>query len=339
MPFAGTAVIKQVSDRLIRVTGLSVPAGSAGAFALDGYVQPVSIVDLGAAERFGVLAPIYVNTNAGTGSRIVGDLGYVTPPSELPEVSGTVHINDATYTAALAAMAAARTVLQAQTPTFSFAAGAVNLGTDATHGTAGTYTPGVYVVTGAASTSASATITLSGAGLYVFRISGALTLAATTTIQCTNGANPANVFWVVGGNVSVGSANSIVGTFMPVASSTFAIVGADDAHLSSLTGRALGFSTTTTTRATPITVPLSVGAAVVLPAAFLPRAFAYGGATVSLQDSILVDYRDTAANNSTPTPLAVVKTGVSATDFLATINNTSVIIDSPAQEFYIKFHE
>lgn len=339
MPFAGTAVIKQVSDRLIRVTGLSVPAGSAGAFALHGFVPTQAVApSLGTAERYGVLTPIYVNTNAAAGSQITGNLGYVTPPSELPNVSGATHVDDAAYTQALADMATARTALQALTPTFSFAAGAVNLGTDTTHGTAGTYTPGVYVVTGAASTSAAATIHLSGPGLYVFRISGTLTTAATTTINCTNGADPANVFWVVGGNVSIGSANSVVGTFMPASSATFSIVGADNTHLSSLTGRALGFSTTTTTRATPIAVPLSVGDPVELPAAFSPQTFSYQG-DVTLQDSIRVDAMDTAAANSVATAIAVVKSGTSAADFLATIYNTGVTQDSPNQEFYIRFHD
>jgi len=332
MPFEGTAVVKQVSDRLIRVTGVSIPAGSAGAFALPGFVAtPPVAPNLGAAQRFGVLSPIYVNTVPG--SRITGNLGYVTAPVEQPTVSGTIHVNDATYTQALADMATARTALQALPATFSFAPGAINLSTDATHGTVGTYTAGVYVVTGAATTSAASTIHLSGPGLFVFRISGALTTGAGATINCTNGADPANVFWVVGGNVTIDTANVAVGTFMPTAGSTFSI---DD--VGALTGRVLGFSTTTTLIADAITVPLEVGTPVTLPAPFKPRVFAYLGSPVSLQDSVQSTFRNAAATTQA-IPIAVVKTGTTNADFLVTVYNTSLTADSPAQELDIRFHE
>jgi hypothetical protein len=330
MPFAGTAVVKQVSDRLLRITGLSVPAGSAGAFALPGIVvTPPLGPTLGAAQRFGILSPIYVNTVPG--SRITGDLGYVTPPVQQPTVSGTIHANDATYTQALADMATARTALQALAATFSFAAGAVNLSTNATHGTAGTYTPGVYVVTGAATTTTP--ILLSGNGLFVFRISGALSTGAGSTIQCVNGANPANVFWIVGGNVTISTANLVMGTFMPTAAQTFSI---DD--VGSLTGRVLGFSTTTTLIADAVTVPLEVGTPITLPAPFKPRVFAYLGSPVTLQDSVQSTFRSAAASTQA-VPLSVVKTGTTNADFLVTIYNTSLTVDSPLQEIDIRFHE
>ncbi len=340
MPFTGTAVVKQVSDRLVRVTGLAVPAGSAGAFALWGSVpEPLVGPDLGAAERFGVLAPIYVNTDATAGSLIVGNLGYVTPPLEFPSVTGATHVDDDVYDQALLDMATARTALQALTATFTFTPGNINLGTDTTHGTAATYTPGVYVITGNASTSASATISLDGPGLYVFRISGTLITGAGTVIQCTNGAEEANVFWVVGGNVAIGSNNDAVGTFMPTAASTMSIIAVDDANVSTLIGRMLGFSTTTTTLVSRITVPFSVGTALVLPRPFRPRTFAYLGAAVALQDSVQVTYRDVASSNSVAPAIAVVKTGTTVANFLATITNTDEEIDSPVQEFYIRFHE
>jgi hypothetical protein len=339
MPFEGTAVVKQVSDRLVRVTGVSVPAGSAGAFSLRGFVPTPSVgPDLGAAQRFGILTPIYVNTNADVGTLIVGDLGYVTPPSDIPAVSGTIHVDDATYAQALADTAAALATLQALPATFSFAAGNVNLGTDATHGTAGTYGPGVYDVTGNATTSVGSTIHLSGPGLYVFRISGTLTTGANATIDCTNGADPAHVFWVVGGNVAIATANALVGTFMPSAASTMSIVAADDADENTLVGRMLGFSTTTTTQIRQVTVPLEVGAPVTLPAPFRPRTFAYLGSGVALQDSVQVTFSDVAQSGD-DVPIAVVKTGTSKENFLATVYNTGQTQDTPLQEFYIRFHE
>jgi hypothetical protein len=175
---------------------------------------------------------------------------------------------------------------------------------------------------------------LSGNGLFVFRISGALTTGAGATIQCVNGANPANVFWVVGGNVTIDTANLVMGTFMPTASQTFSI---DD--VGSLTGRVLGFSTTTTLIADAITVPLEVGTPITLPAPFKPRVFAYGGSPVALQDSVQSTFRDADTTATSATPIAVVKTGTTNANFLVTIYNTSLTADSPLQELDIRFHE
>jgi hypothetical protein len=60
--------------------------------------------------------------------------------------------------------------------------------------TTGTFTPGVYRIGGAATMST--TVTLNGAGVYIFQITGSLTTAA--SISLTNGAVWTDIFWQVG---------------------------------------------------------------------------------------------------------------------------------------------
>lgn len=75
-------------------------------------------------------------------------------------------------------------------------------------------TPGVYDV--AAAASINGVLTLDGGGdatsIFVFRINGALTSVAASTIVLTNGALSSNVFWLVEGAVALGANTSFVGT-------------------------------------------------------------------------------------------------------------------------------
>src|SRR5256885_1595679 len=140
MAFSGTPVIKQVSDRIIRITNVSLDAGQAAALALHG--------GNGTTDRLGLGSPVaplaQPHINAAAGTTIEGDLGYITAPAVNPTVTGATHVNDATYQAAASVVSSVLTALGALGPTFSFSAGNIDLSTDATHGTVGTFTPGIY---------------------------------------------------------------------------------------------------------------------------------------------------------------------------------------------------
>jgi hypothetical protein len=75
------------------------------------------------------------------------------------------------------------------------------------------YTPGLYACPTAAAF-ASGTLTLDGAGVYVFQIEGALAVAAGVSVVLTNGAAAKDVFWQVTGAVTVGAGSHIVGTLL-----------------------------------------------------------------------------------------------------------------------------
>lgn len=76
-----------------------------------------------------------------------------------------------------------------------------------------------------------------------------------------------------------------------------------------------------------------------LPAAFQPEPYAYGSATVQLQDSLEIVAAVAAIGVATAVPIAVVKTGTTPGDFRGTLTNTSGSLASPNLEIYVKFHE
>lgn len=163
---------------------------------------------LGMADSFTILSGTYSNTTSGT--TIYGDLGYTTPPATTPTVNGNTHVADATYNQAGIDQGTALSALAAQPCTFSFAPGAIDLASDTTHGTAGLYGPGVYCIAGAATVGGGGTITLTGAGTYIFRMTGSLTTTANSVIATASGASVCNVWWTPGAATTLG-ANSTFG--------------------------------------------------------------------------------------------------------------------------------
>ena len=120
--------------------------------------------------------------------------------------------------------------------------------------------PGVYNVAGAMSVAG--ILTLDGGGdpnaLFVFKVNGALNTALATTIQLSNKANAANVFFLAIGAVGVGADNVISGNFISYGAA--AALGANCIFTGRLfsTGGALAFATGILKRPTAISV-LDVG--------------------------------------------------------------------------------
>ncbi len=129
---------------------------------------------LGSSATYGVLGSTYTNTSAGT--TVNGDVGFTTGPAVAPAGVHTNYGSGAPYATAGTDQGAALTNLNSQTCTFTFAAGAINLSTDTTHGAIGVYTPGVYCSTGAMNVGGP--LNLNGSGTYIFRAVGALTSTA-----------------------------------------------------------------------------------------------------------------------------------------------------------------
>ena len=194
------------------------------------------------ADSFSVLSGTYSNTTSGT--TINGDLGYTTPPATVPTVNGTTHVADATYNQAGIDQGTALSSLNAQPCTFSFAPttapGAIDLASDTTHGTVGVYAPGVYCATGAAAIGGGGTITLSGAGTYIFRMTGALTTTANSLVVVAGGASACNVWWTPGAATTLGANSTFGGTVIDASGITIGntVVWA---------GRALAFGGTVST--------------------------------------------------------------------------------------------
>ncbi len=202
-------------------------------------VNAASTPSLGSAASYAILASTYTNTTSGT--TINGDVGFTTGPAVVPGGSQINYGVGNPYSTAGADQEDALDSLNSQACTFTFAPGAIDLAADTTHGAIGVYTPGVYCTSGPGAASiGTAGITLSGSGSYIFRINGALTSVANSSVTVANGASACDVFWTPTGATTLG------------ANSTFKGTNIDDAGItlgSNVTwvGRALSFGGTVTT--------------------------------------------------------------------------------------------
>ena len=162
---------------------------------------------LGTASTFGVLASSAIT--AASASTVNGDLGIspgvaITGPIT---VSGAKHVADATADAAHADATTTYNALRSETCDTITS----NLGGN-------TLTPGVYC--SGSSMSLIGTLTLNGAGVYIFQIGSTLTTATDSKIILTGGATADNVFWQVGSSATLGTATSFAGTIIAQASIT-----------------------------------------------------------------------------------------------------------------------
>lgn len=165
---------------------------------------------LGMADSFSILSSSFVNTASGT--TINGDLGYTTGPATAPTVNGTTHVVDNVYIQAGIDQGTALANLNSQPCDFVYAPGAVDLATDTTHGPAGSFSPGVYCIDGAASIGGGSTITLTGAGAYIFRMDGALTTSANSIVVLAGGASACDIWWTPTAATTLGANSTFFGT-------------------------------------------------------------------------------------------------------------------------------
>lgn len=161
---------------------------------------------LGGAGNFAVLAGTTV-TNTGP-SWITGQLG-VAPGSAVtgfpPGTSGVQHKGDSVATTAQTNLTAAYTNAAAQPCPGSNNFTGVNLGGK-------TLVPGVYCQTTAPSLTG--TLTLNGSGVYIFQIGSTLVTASGARVHLIGGAQPCQIFWVVGSSATIATSTTFVGTIM-----------------------------------------------------------------------------------------------------------------------------
>jgi hypothetical protein len=182
---------------------------------------------LGAAQSYAILGGTSVSAN-GTGSVITGDVG-VSPGTSITgfPAGATVvppfatHSNDGSAIAAQSSTTALYVSLAAL-------GGATPIGPELG---GVTLTPGVYSFTSTANIASGTTLTLSGGGIFIFKVGSALTANVLSTVLLQNGASPCNIFWQV---TSAATLNGITfpGTVVAQAAVNLGVGAA-------LTGRAL----------------------------------------------------------------------------------------------------
>lgn len=202
---------------------------------------------LGAASTFVILADTYTNTVSGT--TLNGDLGYTTPPVVAPTVNGSTHSTNFVYDQAGIDQNNALIALNNQPCSFTFAPGPIDLAGDTTHGPVGTYTPGVYCISGAASVGGGGTITLNGAGTYIFRMDGALTTSAGSVVVLAGGASACDVWWTPTQASTIGANSTFAGSDIDAAGITIG-------STVTWTGQALAFGGTVSTDTDTISAPV-----------------------------------------------------------------------------------
>ena len=217
---------------------------------------------LGTTSTYGVVSSTFTNSNTAPQTIINGTAGlpavcYTTAPVTPPlTVTGTtvVPCPPATGVDLLAALAD----LNLQACTF-LGAGAIALDSVIIGANPpGTIPPGCYFSGGAMNVTLGTTVTLSGAGVYIFRPGGALNTGDNSLVTLAGGACASDVFWApvgattLGANAALSPTPTFVGNILDAAGITIG-------HFANLTGRALAFGGTVTTDANTITVPTCAG--------------------------------------------------------------------------------
>jgi hypothetical protein len=209
--------------------------------------------NLGSTSTYGVVSSTFTNSNTAPQTIINGDVCFTTAP-----VTPPLTITGVTVTPCPAATGldegAALANLNGQ-PCVSLGAGAVALDSIIVGvNPPGIIPPGCYSSGGAMNVTVSTTVTLNGAGIYIFRPGGALNTGANSSVILAGGACASDVYWApvgattLGANAALSPTPTFVGNILDAAGITIG-------HFANLTGRALAFGGTVTTDANTITVP------------------------------------------------------------------------------------
>ena len=227
---------------------------------------PALAQSLGAAQSFAILGGSAVNAN-GAGSSVNGDVG-VSPGSSITGFPAQANVVPP-FSFAHSADGPANNARASTLTLYNFLAAAggatpILPGLDGQMLGPGTYT------TGAALLVAGGTLTLNGAGTYIFQVTSSLTANVGSNV-ILNGVNPCNVFWQVtslaaldgatfAGNVvaqsgvHLGTGASLTGRALAAAAGDVTMAGANNVGGCSAAGPGLA-ATTLSTVASP-SVPL-----------------------------------------------------------------------------------
>ncbi len=208
---------------------------------------------LGSTGTYAVVSQTFTNSNTAPQTIINGDVCYTTAPVTPPlTIAGATVVPCPPATGTDQGLALAN--LNGQVCTF-LGAGAVTLDSIIIGANPpGTIPPGCYSSGGAMNVTATTTVTLNGAGVYVFRPGGALTTGANSRVILANGACASDIFWApvaattIGANAALSPTPTFVGNILDGA-------GISIGQFANLTGRALAFGGTVTTDSATITVP------------------------------------------------------------------------------------
>jgi len=219
--------------------GFVLPWGSA-AFDQSPWVLQIPCTGLmHKARTYAILAEYAAFTNSAP-TYVTGDVGFGTQSGPMPTIVdyGTIHDNNAAYSAAYADLGNTVDVLLNLPCTFSFAPSGpyVYLDSDTSHGPVGVYESGIYCIPFGAIISGP--LTLDGGGMFVFRMeSGPFLAQPSGDILTTRGTEPQDVFWITRGGTITLTAQTVFGQFITTSDGSPVLVGSG----STVHGGAFGY--------------------------------------------------------------------------------------------------
>ena len=208
------------------VQGNSLAANSVWNFTTGGSTATLAVVNLGTSGNYVILAKAAINNSAI--SAITGDLGL--SPAATSYITGLALINATGYATSsqvtgqiFAADMAAPTGINLTTAVvnmitaYNDAAGRLlpdflELGTGNIGGK--TLTSGLYKWTSNVTMPSNVTISGSATDVWIFQISGNLTMGNAVSITLTGGALPTNIFWQVAGQATLGTTSHFEGILL-----------------------------------------------------------------------------------------------------------------------------
>ncbi len=215
------------------VAGKSLAANSAWTFTTGGSLSVLSVVDLGAAANYVIVAKAAINNSAT--STVTGDLGlspaatsYITGFSltnatgyaTSAQVTGKIYAADMAVPTPINMTTAVNNMVTAYnnaagrpSPDFS------ELGTGIIGGK--TLTPGLYKWTTNVTIPTDVTIAGGANDVWIFQVSGKVTMSSAKKIILSGGAQAKNIFWQVAGQVTLGTTSHFEGTILSMTGITF----------------------------------------------------------------------------------------------------------------------
>jgi methionine-rich copper-binding protein CopC len=213
--------------------GNALAANSMFNFTTSGASSLLGAVDLGSAANYVILAKTAINNNPT--STITGDMGLspaatsfitgfaltnATGFATATQVVGNVYAADMADPTPINLTTAVNDMITAYndaagrpTPDFS------ELGSGDIGGR--TLTPGLYKWTSSVTMPASVTISGGANDVWIFQISGDLTMASAVNITLTGGAQAKNIFWQVAGQATFGTTSHFEGILLSMTGITF----------------------------------------------------------------------------------------------------------------------
>jgi hypothetical protein len=223
---AGTLYTATVTTGAKSMSGSSLAAPKVWSFTTGGSNSTLSVVDLGAASDYVILAKTAIN-NSST-SVVTGDLGlspaatsYITGLS-LTNATGyatSAQVTGKLYAADMAAPTPINltTAVTNMITAYNDAAGRpspdfLELGTGNIGGK--TLAAGLYKWTGNVTVPANITISGGANDVWIFQIAGNLGMSAATHITLSGGAQAKNIFWQVAGQTTLGTTSHFEGIIL-----------------------------------------------------------------------------------------------------------------------------